>query len=59
MTDMNERNNDAMRKEIVKEAINEWLDAKFAQFGKWSLMSIGAAGIAVIGYYFFTTHGVR
>lgn len=47
------------RKRLVKEAIDEWLDKKFTQFGKYSFMGIVAAGIAVVGYYFFTTHGIR
>lgn len=34
-------------KEAVKEAANEWLDAKFAQFGKWTAYGIAAVLFAV------------
>lgn len=36
------RKNDDV-KEALKEALHEWLDLKFMQFGKWS-----AAGLAVL-----------
>ncbi len=47
------------RKKVVKDAIDEWLEEKYATVGKWSLAGITAAAVAVIGYYFFMTHGVR
>lgn len=41
---------DADRKRIVKEAISEWLDAKFSAFGKWSFYGICAAALALLAY---------
>lgn len=35
-----------LTKEIFKEALKEWLDEKFAEFGRWSLMGLGAAALA-------------
>lgn len=52
MPDMNREE----QKEIVKEAIREWLDEKYAQFGKWSLHGVLAAGLGALIYY-LVTHG--
>ena len=35
----------------MKQAIQEWLDKKFAQFGKWSAAGIGAAALSVLAYF--------
>jgi len=35
-----DRKNLGIEKEVVKEAIEEWLDKQFATFGKWSLVGI-------------------
>lgn len=44
------------QKAIVKEAIHEWLDEKYATFGKWTLHGILAAAIGA-GAYFLAGHG--
>lgn len=44
------------QKAIIKEAISEWLEAKYAEFGKWTLHGIIAAGLAA-GVYFLAVHG--
>lgn len=36
---------DAM-KEALKEGIHEWLNERFAQFGKWTLSGLMAAAFA-------------
>lgn len=41
----------------VKEALKEWLDDKFSQFGKWSLAGLGAAGLAALLYFILTAQG--
>lgn len=38
-------------KEAIQEAIGDWLDQKFSQFGKWSLASIAAAALAALMYF--------
>lgn len=47
---------DNFDKDLVKEALKEWLDAKFSEFGRWALKSIAAA---VFGYVliFLVSHG--
>jgi hypothetical protein len=37
-------------KEAVKEAIKEWLDEKYAQFGRWSLHGLLAAALGGLIY---------
>lgn len=44
-------------KRIVKEAIQEWLDGKFAEFGRWSLMGIAAAALGALAYWVLTSQG--
>ena len=44
------------QKEIIKEAITEWLDSKYAQAGKWTIHGIIASAIAFLGF-FLATHG--
>jgi hypothetical protein len=44
------------QKAIVKEAIREWLDEKYVDFGKWSLHGILAAILGVLAY-FLAMHG--
>lgn len=44
-------------KRVVKEALKEWLDEKFMEFGKWSLGGIAALVLALIAYMILVTHG--
>ena len=48
---------DNLDKEIVKEAIKEWLNEKVTQFGWFSLKTIGYGLIALLGYIWLMTHG--
>lgn len=45
------------KKELIKEAISEWLDKQFATLGKWTLGGLCSAGIAAIGYFILTSNG--
>jgi hypothetical protein len=44
-------------KSIFKEALKEWLDEKFAAFGKYTLTGIGAAALGVLAYFIIATSG--
>lgn len=46
-------------KEIVKQAIREWLDEKFAQFGRWSIGALAALILAALLYWTLAMHGWR
>ena len=55
---MNKQNNDE-QKEIIKEALSEWLDKKFSEFGRWSLMALAAFLLAGLTYMIFWSNGWR
>ena len=44
-------------KEIVKEALKEWLDDKFADLGRWSLGLIFALILAAMLYFVLWANG--
>ncbi len=48
-----------IQKEAMKEAITEWMDKKFATFGKWSATGLLAMLIAGLTYIFLSSHGYR
>ena len=43
-------------KALVKEAIGEWLDTKYSQFGKWTLHGLVATMLGIIVVY-LVSHG--
>lgn len=46
------------QKAIFKEALQEWLDARYAEFGKWTVRGILAAALVAV-VIFLTGHGVK
>jgi hypothetical protein len=39
------------QKALIKEAFKEWLDEKYAEFGKWTFNKIlGLGFVALVGY---------
>lgn len=50
MTDDQRRDEE---KQVVKDALKEWLDEKFLAFGKWSMAAIAASGLAAFVYFIF------
>ena len=51
------KNDEEHMKKWMKQAIQEWLDSKFAAFGRWSFYSIAAAALAALTYFIVTTNG--
>lgn len=47
------------QKAIVKEAIQEWLDMKYTEFGKWTLHGLLAAVVGILGYVVATHGGIK
>ena len=46
------------QKALFKEALQEWLDARYAEFGQWTVRGIMAAFLVAI-VIFLTSHGVK
>jgi hypothetical protein len=53
MSDLNE---DEMKR-VFKEALKEWLDEKFREFGKWSFFGFMAAAFSALTYLILTANG--
>ena len=49
----------AEQKEVVKEAIQEWLDMQFAKFGKYSLVGAVSMLFAMLLYLYLAAHGLK
>jgi len=45
------------RKALVKAAIKEWLEEKYAQVGVWTLRAIAAAAVAALAYFVLWERG--
>lgn len=44
-------------KRVLKQALREWLDEKFASFGRWSFYGIMAAALFGLAYLAFVGWG--
>lgn len=44
-------------KRAVREVLREWLEEKYAAFGKWSLMGLGALFFVSIVYFIVLMNG--
>lgn len=50
-------NDPNIQKEIIKEAIKEWLNDKVTQFGWFSIRTIAYMLFGALVYGWFATHG--
>ncbi len=46
------------QKAILKEALQEWLDAKYSEFGRWTMNGIMAAALSAL-VLFLVNHGAQ
>lgn len=44
-------------KEALKEALREWLDEKFAAFGRWSFYTLASLGLFALVYFILYMNG--
>lgn len=59
MTFKNRRETDEMElKKIMKSAIKEWMDERFAAFGKWTATGLAVAALGVLTWLIIQMNGV-
>jgi len=46
-------------KDAIKEGLREWLEEKFAQFGRWTLSGLMAAALAGMVYLALKGQGMK
>lgn len=46
-----------VQKDAIKEALREWLNEQYAEFGKWTLRSVAALVLAGLVGWWATSHG--
>jgi len=44
-------------KQLVKEALKEWINERFAEFGKWTAKGLAVAAFGVFLYLYLTSQG--
>ena len=44
-------------KEVLKQALKEWMDEKFAAFGRWSASTIAILALTALVYFILQTSG--
>lgn len=50
---------DRDEKEIVKQAIKEWMDEKYAEVGKWFVKSVLIAGLTAFLFWYIAIRGYK
>lgn len=45
------------QKAVLKEALREWMDEKFASLGKWTLGTLASLTLAAIVYFILWANG--
>ena len=49
--------NEQQAKAALKEALKEWMDDKFASFGKWTFMAVGTFFFGLVVYALLALNG--
>lgn len=44
-------------KQVLKDALKEWLDEKFAELGKWSFRTISVIALGALTYFILQVNG--
>ena len=57
MTEERQNEDKTLMKEAMKEALREWLDEKYANFGRWSLHGLAAAGLVAVAWLILLANG--
>ena len=48
---------DDVKKALIKEALQEWLDKQFTMVGKWTVKGLISMAIAGVVYLWLSSHG--
>lgn len=46
-------------RKVLREAIDSWLDEQAKAFGKWSWRWLAGSAVALFGYYWLSSHGIK
>lgn len=57
--DLNDPEQRRLFREVLAEAIQEWLDKQYAYFGKWALRGIFAAAFSVLAFAYLSKQGLK
>jgi hypothetical protein len=57
MVDLKDPEQQRLLRQAFGEAIDSWLDKKFAQLGRWSLGGMAAVIFAAVVYLYFSSKG--
>lgn len=55
MTDLN--SND--QKELIKQAIKEWMDEKYAEIGRWTVRVVLTSALSGLLFWYIQTKGFK
>lgn len=47
------------QKEVIKQAIKEWLDEQYLAVGKWFVRSLLVAGVGAFIMWYITVRGMK
>ena len=50
---------DKEQKEIVKQAIKEWMDERYADLGRWLLSRLLVAGLTSFLFWYISVRGYK
>lgn len=47
------------QKEVMKQAIKEWMDEKYSDVGKWFVKTLLVAGVTSLLFYYISMRGFK
>jgi hypothetical protein len=50
---------DKDQKEVIKQAIKEWMDDRYAEVGKWFIKSLLIAGVTSFLFWYISVRGYK
>ena len=55
MTELNPND----QKELIKEAIKEWMDEKYAEIGRWTVRTLITVSLSALLFWYIKTQGFK